>query len=222
MKYSSVAITGVSRGLGRALALEFARLGLKVSCCSPHKTGNPSHENIEFSQVDITDESAVRRWISDVLQKNDVDILINNAGIILSPQSFWEISSRKFQKVIDTNLLGTVNILRGFMPALVARKRALIVNLLSGGAKACIAGNSAYNASKWALEGLTGTLAKEVPPGVCVVGLMPGATNTGMLRKVIGMNALKNPSAEQRAEIIAPFIIALKRSQNGSVLRAPV
>jgi len=222
MRYTSVVITGVSRGLGRALALEFAKLGLDVFCCSPHKKGNPAHPNIRLTHLDITDADAVKRWTKKVLNQQRIDILINNAGIILEPQPFWQIPPKQFEKVIQTNLSGTVNVLRGFMPALVAQRRALIVNLLSGGAQTCISGNTAYNASKWALEGLTRTLAKEVPASICVVGLMPGAINTVMLRKVIGKQALKNPSAQQRAEVIAPFLLSLKVSDNGRVLNAPL
>lgn len=215
-----IVITGVSRGLGRSLALRLSQMGHFVSGCAPTRE-SPSTA-IEYSQVDISDPRSVRAWSRRVLQHAPVDIVINNAGIILPQFPFWELSARRFDSVIDINIKGTSNVLRSFLPGMIAARRGIIITMLSGGAQRCIAGSSAYNASKWALEGLSRTIAAELPRGVGLIGVRPGATNTFMLRKVIGDAALVYGSAEEWATRAAPFVLSLSPRENGQVLSVPV
>lgn len=220
IKSKVIVITGVSRGLGRSLALRYFQLGHQIFCCSPNRISPSPH--LFYKQVNIVDAKAVSQWAKEVLNNGPVDILVNNAGVITSPVEFWKLPGKKFNSVIDTNIKGTANVLRNFIPSMITHRKGMIINLLSGGAQRCISGSGAYNSSKWALEGLTRTIAAELPSGIGIVGLLPGATNTYMLRKVAGNDALAYPAAAEWVNRAAPFILGLSHTQNGEILSVPI
>src|SRR5579864_1233986 len=128
-----VVITGVTHGLGRAMAQEFARLGHTVFGCGRSQKeidrlkdalGKPH----DFSAVDVSLDDAVKSWASLCLSAHPPpDLLANNAGVINRNASLWEISEREFSQVIDVNVKGTANVIRHFVPAMVKRKSGVIV-----------------------------------------------------------------------------------------------
>ncbi len=223
-----VLITGVSRGLGRAMAEEFIRLSHAVLGCGRsaddiarlQKQFGPTHD---FAVVDVAGDGQVAAWAKRILKSHGApDLLLNNAGLINRNAPLWEISAREFSGVVDVNLKGTANVIRHFVPAMVKRKSGVIVNFSSGWGRSTAAEVAPYCATKWAIEGLTQALAQELPPGMAAVPLNPGIINTQMLQSCFGGSALGYPTAEEWAKIAVPFLLKLGASDNGRPLTVPV
>lgn len=217
-------ITGVTRGLGRALAEEFIRGGHTVIGCG--RSGEPIFDlrmtyqaPHDFSVVDVALDNKVSIWAMGLLE-NDTppDLLINNAGIMNRLAPLWEIEDREFTKLIDANVRGTANVIRAFVPAMVARKQGVIVNFSSGWGRSTSPQVAPYCASKYAIEGLTAALAQELPEGMAAVSLNPGVIDTAMLRSCWADDAGNYPKAEEWAKVAAPFLLQLGPKDNGRAL----
>ncbi len=224
----TILITGVTRGLGRALVTEFARLGHTVLGCgrSPKEIRKlnehygPPHD---FYAVDVASNDAVKSWASICLTTHAVpDLVLNNAAIINRNAPLWEIDARDFSDVLDINVKGTASVIRHFVPAMVKRRSGVIVNFSSGWGRSVDAEVAPYCASKWAIEGLTQALARELPSTMAAIPLNPGIINTEMLRRSFGGSAHGYPSAEEWAAIAAPFLLRLGPAENGKSLTVPI
>jgi len=95
------------------------------------------------------------------------------------------------------------------------------VNFSSGWGRSTEAGVAPYCATKWAIEGLTQSLAQELPPGMTAVPLNPGIINTDMLRSCFGGSAADYPSPGEWARIAAPYLLEIDASDNGRPLTVP-
>jgi len=223
-----ILITGVSRGLGRALAEEFIRLGHTVVGCGRSEKeiaqlqkhfGSPH----DFAVVDVANDGQVATWAKRILKSHGApDLLLNNAGLINRNARLWEIGAQEFSDVVDVNLKGTANVIRHFVPAMVKNKSGVIVNFSSGWGRSTDAEVAPYCATKWAIEGLTQALAQELPPGMAAVPLNPGIINTQMLQSCFGGSASGYPTAEEWAKIAVPFLLKLGASDNGRPLTIPI
>jgi NAD(P)-dependent dehydrogenase (short-subunit alcohol dehydrogenase family) len=219
-----IVITGVTRGLGRSLAEEFIRGGHTVIGCG--RTGpeifdlrmnHPAPH--DFSVVDVALDTKVALWAAKVLENDSApDLLINNAGVMNRLAPVWEIDDREFTKVIDVNVRGVANVIRHFVPAMVAKKKGVIVNFSSGWGRSTSPEVGPYCASKYAVEGLTQALAQELPAGMCAVPLNPGVIDTEMLRSCWGDDAGNYPKAVAWAKAAAPFILKIGAKDNGHAL----
>src|SRR5262245_10031033 len=219
-----IVLTGATRGLGRALVPRFVQAELTVAGCGRSAThvaellkqfGSP---NI-FAAVDVTDANAVTNWANDVLAKvGPPDLLINNAAIMNPLGPLWTIGAADFDRLIDINIKGVANCIRAFVPAMVARKSGVIVNLSSGWGRATSPEVAPYCASKYAIEGLTLAMAQELPKGMAAVPLNPGVIDTDMLRTAWGDDAGRYPSADRWAKRAAPFLLNLGAKDNGKSL----
>jgi len=222
-----VLITGVSRGLGRAMAEEFIRLGHAVLGCgrSEKETGQLRKQFAaphDFTVVDVSADEQVAAWAKRVLKAHGApDLLLNNAGLINRNARLWEIGATEFSQVIDVNLKGVANVIRHFVPAMVKSKSGVIVNFSSGWGRSTAAEVAPYCATKWAIEGLTQALAQELPPGMAAVPLNPGIINTDMLRSCFGGSASSYPIPQEWAKIAVPFLLKLGASDNGRPLTVP-
>ncbi|KAK6139525.1 hypothetical protein DH2020_026725 [Rehmannia glutinosa] len=229
----TVLITGVSRGLGKALALELAKRGHTVIGCSrsPDKLSSLQSELASASEnksnnnkhlimnVDVRSNSSVEGLARDLVEKKAIpDIIVNNAGTINRNNRIWEVPVDEFDTVIDTNIKGTTNVLRHFIPVMIENKHGIIVNISSGWGRSAAAQVAPYCASKWAVEGLTRAVAKELPPGMAVVALNPGVINTEMLQSCFGSSAALYPTPESWAPRAATLILHLTVADNGASL----
>ena len=222
-----IVITGVTRGLGEALAREFIRLGHRVAGCGR------SVERIEalqrehgalhfFRAVDVASDSRVAGWAGEVMARFGApDLLLNNAAMINRNAPLWKVSDQEFAGVLDVNVRGSANVVRHFLPAMVERRRGVVVNFSSGWGRSSDAGVAPYCASKWAIEGLTLALAQELPLGMAAIPLNPGIIDTEMLRSCFGSSAAGYPTAERWARGAAPFLLRLGPEDNGKQLTAP-
>jgi NAD(P)-dependent dehydrogenase (short-subunit alcohol dehydrogenase family) len=210
-----IVLTGATRGLGRALVPHFVRAGHRVAGCGRsadhvaklrQQFGSPHL----FAVIDVTNAAAVDAWAREVLHEHGPpDLLINNAAVMNSLAPLWEISAADFDRLIDVNVKGVANAIRTFVPAMVARKSGVIVNLSSGWGRSTSPEVAPYCASKFAVEGLTKALAQELPTGMAAVPLNPGVIDTDMLRSAWGDSAGSYPSAEQWAKKAGPFLLNL-------------
>ena len=222
-----IIITGVTRGLGRALAEEFIRLGHTVIGCGRGSEGvfdlrmkyGAPHS---FDVVDVANATKVGMWGARVLGFGEVpDILINNAALMNTPAPLWKVPPEEFAALVNVNITGTANVIHEFVPAMVAAKKGVIVNLSSGWGRGVSPEVAPYCASKWAIEGLTKALAEELPDGMAAVPLNPGVIDTDMLRLCWAEGAGNYPKADAWAKAAAPFILQLTAKDNGRSLTVP-
>jgi NAD(P)-dependent dehydrogenase (short-subunit alcohol dehydrogenase family) len=220
----NIVITGVTRGLGRALAEWYIANGHTVAGCGrsgpaifDFRFTHP--EPHSFDAVDVTLPVKVNLWSERVLgAMGPPDILINNAGLINQSAPLWKIGPDEIGKVVSVNIVGVVNVIRAFVPAMVERGSGVIVNLSSGWGRGVSAGVAPYCATKWAIEGLTKALAEELPKGMAAVPLNPGVIDTDMLRTCFPDSASSYPKADDWARKAAPFILSLGAKDNGRSL----
>ncbi|XP_022930008.1 NADPH-dependent pterin aldehyde reductase-like [Cucurbita moschata] len=220
-----VLITGVSKGLGRALALELANRGHTIIGCSRDqpkldslRQQLPSNSHLLFN-ANVRSNDSVEELARAVVQNKLVpDIILNNAAVINRNRNLWEVDVEEFDNVIDTNVKGIANILRHFIPLMIPKKHGIIINMSSMAGRRGHSQIAPYCASKWAIEGLSKSLAKELPDGMTVVTLDPGAINTDMLVSVAGSLASNYLPPERWAIKAATMILDLTPSDNGASL----
>lgn len=225
---SIVLITGVTAGIGRALAREFARLGHTVVGCgrrSEHVAALQSELGPEhlLSVVDVRHAGRVDQWASDVHARfPGIDLLINNAAVKGRSCLLWESRPDDFAQVIETNVCGAANVIRSFVPGMVAAGHGTIINLSSEWGRTADAYVSSYCASKFAIEGLTQSLAKELPEGMVAVALSPLIVWTAMLEQckdlLLPGEYELGLSPDDWARFAVPRMMALSRADNGSSL----
>ena len=145
---------------------------------------------------------------------------VNNAGTINKNNKLWEVPEEEFEEVMDTNVKGTANVLRHFIPLMIEWKKAegIIVNMSSGWGRSGAALVAPYCASKWAIEGLSKSVAKEVGQGMAVVALNPGVIHTDMLSSCFGTSASLYQSPHSWALKAATLILNLTPADNGASL----
>jgi NAD(P)-dependent dehydrogenase (short-subunit alcohol dehydrogenase family) len=222
-----VVITGVTRGLGKAMAARFAELGHTVIGCGrdPEAVTQVQRElgaAHDISAVDVRDDGSVRHWAARVLETHGPpDLLLNNAAVVNGNARLWEISAEEFDQVIGINISGVANCIRHFVPAMVARKRGVIVNFSSGWGRSVSPEVAPYCATKWAIEGLTQALAEELPEGMAAVPLNPGIIDTDMLRSCFGASAKNYRDPDTWSRTAVPFLLKLGPKDNGRSLDAP-
>src|ERR1700722_6608329 len=224
----TILITGVARGRGRALTEEFIRVGHTVIGC-----GRSEKEIMQlqkqfpspndFSVVNVADDSQVAAWAKKILTSHATpDLLLNNAALINQNAKLWEVPAQEFSDVIDVNIKGVANVIRHFVPAMIKEGRGVIVNFSSGWGRSTDAEVAPYCATKWAIEGLTQSLAQELPPGMAAVPLNPGIVATDMLRSTFGGSATNYPAPREWAKTAAPFLLKINSADNGRQLTVPV
>lgn len=223
-----IVITGVSRGLGQAMTSGFIKLGHTVLGCARSKTsveqlnskfGSPNN----FTALDVANEAEVKIWAEQLLGEYGApDLLINNAAIINDLAPLWEIPSEDFSNLVDINIKGVANVIRHFAPAMISRGSGIIVNLSSGWGRSTSPQVSSYCASKWAIEGMTRSLAQELPQGMAAIPLSPGIIHTEMLEICYGEDAASYTSIKDWQEKAVPFLLQLSPADNGVPLTVPV
>ena len=223
----TIVVTGVSRGLGRALVDGFIQHGHVVSGCArsadaieelSHRHGRPHR----FVCLDVTDEAAVRGWAEAVCDElGPPDLLVNNAAVINRNRRLWQVPAEEFARVVDVNLKGVTHVIRSFVPRMIERGRGVIVNMSSGWGRSTAAEVAPYCATKWAIEGLTQAMAQELPAGMAAVPVNPGIIDTAMLRSCFGSSAAGYPSPQQWARRAVPFLLSLSVKDNGTPLTVP-
>lgn len=239
MKYKNkvALITGASRGIGRAIALELSKKGLKIAFNYLKNTEKAlelkkiieDNDGEAFAvQADISNFDETKKMINKVLEKYEtIDILINNAGknidnpLLKMPLDDW-------QEVINTNLNGLFNVTRNCIFTMMKNKTGRIINISSISGIQGLPGQTNYSASKAGIIGFTKALAKEAAPfGIQVNVVAPSGVNTEMmdsmtdaakqsLLSVIPMKRFCEP--EEVANVVGYLATESPEYLNGSVI----
>jgi NAD(P)-dependent dehydrogenase (short-subunit alcohol dehydrogenase family) len=222
-----VIITGVSRGLGRAMVEQFIAAEWTVAGCARNAAAvaelSRQHGAPHFFEVvDVSEEKDVAHFCAEALKLHGApDLLLNNAALINANAPLWEVSAQEFSDVVDVNLKGTAAMIRHLAPAMMKRGRGVIVNFSSGWGRSTSAEVAPYCATKWAIEGLSQAMSQETKGKVAVLALNPGIIDTEMLRSCFGAGAASYPDATQWATRAVPFLMKLGARDNGRALTAP-
>jgi len=185
----TVVVTGASRGLGASMARRFAREGANVTLSARTErdlravaadVADAPGETL-VAPADVTDEATVEALVGATVDRfGEFTGLVNNAGIGMltlhdETRELVEVDAADFQRIVDVNVRGTFLPAKHAVPELVDRGRGNVINVSSGLGRRALPGWGPYVASKWAVEGLTRSLADEVDDdGVNVNGLDPG------------------------------------------------
>ena len=222
-----VLVTGISRGLGRAMVEQLAAAGHRVlGCCRTERAVLDLRSELggghSFRVVDVADSKEVERFADELDAAGAVpDLLINNAALINANAKLHEVPADEFRRVIDVNVTGSFHVIRAFLPRMLERGRGVIVNFSSGWGRSTSPDVAPYCASKWAIEGLTAALAQELPAPLAAVALNPGVIDTPMLRSCFGAASASHRRPETWAETAVPYLLSLGRRDNGRALTAP-
>lgn len=220
----TVLVTGATRGCGRAMAARLVEDGHTVIGCGRsleavkdlESAHGPAHR---FDCVDVASDGQVAAWAASVIEQfGPPDLLLNNAGVINRSARLWELSAEEFDEVFDVNVKGVANVLRHFVPAMVERQTGIIVNFSSGWGRSTSPEVAPYCGTKWAIEGLTQSLALELPRGMAAVPLNPGIIDTELLQSCFGSSASHYPSPDDWSRFAVPYILSIRPSQNGESL----
>ena len=220
---STIVITGVTRGLGRALTERLSFMGHTLIGCGRNKDilknlSKSLPNNNHFKALDISDHDMVRSWAKEILGKFDVpDYLINNAAVINKNAPLWKVPFKEFSELIDINVKGTYNTIKSFLPEMIKYKKGTIVNFSSGWGRTTSPQVAPYCSSKWAIEGLSKSLAQELPDNMISVALSPGVIDTDMLRSC-NVYARSYEKPESWAKRAVPYILDIKQKDNGASL----
>lgn len=222
-----IVITGVSQGLGRAMVTALIEAGHTVSGCARNAealaelTARYPSPHL-FSVVDLRDDGAVQAWSQAVLAANGLpNLVINNAGLVNAPAPLWQVPAAECQAVIEVNLNGTISVIRHFAPAMVERGSGIFINFSSGWGRSTSPGVAPYCATKWAIEGLTQSLAQDLPEGMAAVALNPGIIHTEMLETCYGEGAAAYTPVATWVKAAVPYILSLQPQDNGRALTVP-
>lgn len=179
----TIAITGTSRGLGRAFAEHYLARGWAVEGAS-RAAVDWAPESYVHTALDVTDERAVRRWFADIRRRNGgLDALINNAGIARMNHALLTPGDT-VRSILDTNVTGTFLCCRE-AAKLMRETGGRIVNLSTVAVPLALEGEAAYAASKAAVENLTRVLAREFAPmKITVNAVGPAPVRTDLIQNV--------------------------------------
>ncbi|MBE0567620.1 MAG: SDR family oxidoreductase [Krumholzibacteria bacterium] len=220
-----IVLTGATRGLGRALVDEFAARGHTVLGCGRGAARVLALQQAlpaphVFAVVDVADDAAASAWAARLLDTHGAPhLVINNAALMNTVAPLWEIPAADFGRLMDVNVDGTVNVIRAFLPAMIAAGRGVVANLSSGWGRSTSPRVAPYCASKHAVEGLTGALAQELPAGLAAVAVSPGVVDTEMLRQAWAEDAAACPKPRDWAPGAADVFLGLGPADNGRSLR---
>jgi NAD(P)-dependent dehydrogenase (short-subunit alcohol dehydrogenase family) len=163
-------ITGGGRGIGKAVAMAYAREGAKLALCA--RTASEVEQAVKEVQAlkveckgwscDVSLEEPVQDLIASVMKVfGRIDVLVNNAGVMTRPVPTAELEVKKWDYTIAVNLRGPFLVTRAVLPIMIKQKSGSIINVSSSIGRGAYANFIAYATSKWGLEGFTQTLAAE-------------------------------------------------------------
>ena len=222
---SSVLITGANRGIGRAIATEFARRGHRVVATARDPRTLTDLDVSQRLALDVTDDASVA---TAVAAAGDIDIVIANAGVIFYA-AVEATPLPELQRLLTLNTVGAVRVAQAVLPQMRTRGAGKLMFMSSVLGRVVRPPSAAYAATKWALEALVEALAIEVAPfGVQAALLEPGAVSSGALDDVTTYTLPDDPYAAilkgggPRAGIITPQQVAAEVADAAEKPRLPL
>jgi NAD(P)-dependent dehydrogenase (short-subunit alcohol dehydrogenase family) len=184
MTHKTFVITGVSSGLGRALAEQAVAAGHRVVGTVRSDAARVEFERLQPDRrvgklLDVTDGNAITRVVAEIeAEIGPIDVLVNNAGYG-HEGTVEESPMEELRQQFEVNVFGAVAVIKAVLPFMRQRRRGHIINITSMGGLMTFPGIAYYNGSKFALEGISGALGKELKSfGIAVTAVEPGMFRT--------------------------------------------
>jgi NAD(P)-dependent dehydrogenase (short-subunit alcohol dehydrogenase family) len=219
-------ITGASTGFGRLLAQEVLKSGGKV-IVTARKLDNVADLEAQYPQtakalaLDVTDVGQVDSAVTQAIERfGRVDVLVNNAGYGVAG-AVEEVSEAEFKPMFETNVFGLLRVTRAFLPHLRKQRSGHILNLSSIGGLVASPGMGYYNATKFAVEGMSEALAGELAPlGIRVTIIEPGPFRTDFLGRSGVVAKTRIADYDNTAGNMRKYFAENDGKQRGDPLRA--
>src|SRR5690349_9918384 len=233
-----VVITGAGSGMGREMALKAAREGALLAISDWNAEGLAETVDlvkgigaeVRSDVIDVSDRAAMAAWATAVVEQfGRVNMVVNNAGVTVTGD-FEEMSYEDFDWIVGVNFTGVINGTKEFLPHLIASGDGALVNISSLFGLVSMPGQTAYNATKYAVRGFTEALREEMlinKHPVSVTCVHPGGIKTGIARngrKTASENAAKIDElfekrlARMTAEKAAKIILDGAKAKQARVL----
>ena len=217
----TVLITGASSGIGRATAEVFARKGWNVSASARNPVdesiwGRPG--NTISPRLDVTDEASIASAIAATLERfGAIDVVVNNAGYgLFGPVE--GTTAEQWEAVFRTNVFGTANVIRQVLPHMRRRRSGVIINVSSVAGRVAIPYLAPYNATKFALEGLSESLRFELEAhNICVKLIEPGTFKSNFVSR--GLEWSKHAAYQpQLSNLMSHVSKSMERAKDPSIV----
>lgn len=186
---SVAVVTGSSSGIGLSTSLSLSKNGYRTYATmrnlakrdSLQSVSDKQHLSIRVVQLDVTDENSINNAIQSILSESGrIDLLVNNAGYVLTG-AFEDIGIDEIKALYETNVFGMIRVTQAVLPIMRKQGSGRIINISSGAGRVGYPGDSAYVSSKFALEGLSESMAFEVEQfGIKTVLVEPGFIRTSI------------------------------------------
>ena len=198
-------VTGSSSGIGYETSLTLARNGFLTYATmrNLNKSGNiksvaeKEKLPLKIVQLDVTDDGSVKNAMQSIIaEASRIDVLVNNAGYSLNG-AFEDVAMEELKAQYETNLFGVTRVTQAALPLMRKQKSGIIVNISSGVVTiGGIPGGSAYVSTKFAIEGLSKSMAYELEPfGIKVVLVEPGVIRSDFINNVIAAKKSQDPNS---------------------------
>jgi len=191
LKKKTAVITGGAQGFGLDIAKKFLSSEAKVFIWdidekelikAVKEINNP---NLEYNVVDVTNFNEIQNTVKKITTNNNIDILINNAGITGPTTELWNYNNDEWNKIVQINLMGTFYCCKSIVPNMIKNNYGRIVNVASVAGKDGNPNASAYSSAKAGIIGLTKSLGKELADkNIAVNAVTPSTANTKILNQM--------------------------------------
>lgn len=224
-------VTGSSRGIGFVTSITLARNGFLTYASMRNLdkeieirlVGDKEKIPLKTIQLDVTDSTSVNNAIKSIMEQSGrIDVLVNNAGYGLVG-AFEELSIEEIKQQYETNLFGVIRVTQAVLPIMRKQKAGIIVNMSSGAGRFGYPNGSAYVSTKFALEGLSESVAYEVEPfGIKIVLVEPGFVRTNFSNVVAKKSQSTDSQYSKMTEKMAASIDQMKVKSSSPELVANI
>jgi len=197
-------VTGTSSGIGHETSLALARSGFLTYATmrNLNKSENiksvATKENlpIHINQLDVTDDISIKNAVQAILSEvGRIDVLVNNAGYALNG-AFEDLTMDEIKAQFETNLFGVIRTTQAILPIMRKQVFGIIVNMSSGAGRLGYPGGSVYVSTKFAVEGLSESMAYELEPfGIKVILVEPGVIRTNFANAMVVAKKSQDPNS---------------------------
>jgi len=191
LKNKTAVVTGGAQGFGLDIAKKFLSSGAKVFIWDIDEkelikvVKKLNNSNLEYSVVDVTNFNEIQNTVKKITTNNNIDILINNAGITGPTTELWNYNNDEWNQIVQINLMGTFYCCKSIVPNMIKNNYGRIVNVASVAGKDGNPNASAYSSAKAGIIALTKSLGKELADkNIAVNAVTPSTANTKILNQM--------------------------------------